>query len=150
MLKYFNAIKKVLNESTIFTENHKSPCRPSQCGPYSDCTVSANGAAACSCKAGHIGSPPSCRPECLVSSECKLQMACVDRRCRDPCEGACGRGARCQVIAHSPICTCNDGLTGDPFTYCYPTPGKDNNKTLQKIVITIFYSYNMHIIYKLF
>lgn len=65
-------------------------------------------------------------------------MACVDRRCRDPCEGACGRGARCQVIAHSPICTCNDGLTGDPFTYCYPTPGKDNNKTLQKIVITIF------------
>lgn len=77
-------------------------------------------------------------------------MACVDRRCRDPCEGACGRGARCQVIAHSPICTCNDGLTGDPFTYCYPTPGKDNNKTLQKIVITIFlqlfYAYNIQYI----
>ncbi|XP_037295454.1 uncharacterized protein LOC119189544 isoform X2 [Manduca sexta] len=97
-------------------------CSPSPCGPYSECTVTANGAAACSCKAGHIGLPPSCRPECLVSAECKLQLACIDRRCRNPCEGACGRGARCQVIAHSPICTCNDGFTGDPFTYCYPAP----------------------------
>lgn len=102
----------------------RSACSPSPCGPYSECTVNANGAAACSCRAGHIGSPPSCRPECLVSSECKLQQACIDRKCRDPCEGACGRGAQCQVIAHSPICTCNDGYTGDPFTYCYPTPGK--------------------------
>lgn len=102
----------------------RSACSPSPCGPYSECTVNANGAAACSCRAGHIGSPPSCRPECLVSSECKLQLACIDRRCRDPCEGACGRGAKCQVIAHSPICTCNDGYTGDPFTYCYPAPGK--------------------------
>ncbi|XP_028157244.1 uncharacterized protein LOC114350564 isoform X7 [Ostrinia furnacalis] len=100
----------------------RSACSPSPCGPYSECTVSANGAAACSCRAGHIGSPPSCRPECLVSSECKLQQACIDRRCRDPCEGACGRGAQCNVIAHSPICTCNDGYTGDPFTYCYPAP----------------------------
>lgn len=101
-----------------------TPCSPSPCGPYSECTVSANGVAACSCRTGHVGSPPSCRPECLVSSDCKLQLACIDRRCRDPCEGACGRGARCQVIAHSPICTCNDEYTGDPFTYCYPAPCK--------------------------
>lgn len=108
----------------IFSETSTSACSPSPCGPYSECTVSANGAAACSCKAGHIGSPPTCRPECLVSADCKLQLACVNRKCRDPCEGACGRGASCQVIAHSPICTCNDGYTGDPFTYCYLTPGR--------------------------
>lgn len=112
--------------SSFATDIPKMICSPSPCGPYSECSVSANGAAACSCRPGHIGSPPSCRPECLVSSECKLQLACIDRRCRDPCEGACGRDARCQVIAHSPICTCNDGYTGDPFTYCYPKPGRQH------------------------
>lgn len=123
-----------------------SACSPSPCGPYSECSVSGNGAAACSCRAGHIGSPPNCRPECLVSAECKLQHACIERRCRDPCEGACGRGARCHVIAHSPICTCNDGYTGDPFTYCYPAPGMSFYIQLMDLGLVIQYGFFMYFI----
>lgn len=136
-------IQLILNLNVFLSERPTSPCTPSPCGPYSECSVSSNGAAACSCKPGHIGSPPSCRPECLVSSECKLQKACVDRRCRDPCEGACGRGASCQVIAHSPICTCNDGFTGDPFTYCYPRPGKGKHKCIKYILSSPIFKIQM-------
>lgn len=94
------------------------PCSPSPCGPNSQCQV-ANGHAICSCLIGFQGSPPSCRPECVVSSECSQTTACVNQKCIDPCVGACGHMARCEVINHSPICSCKPGQTGDPFKGCY-------------------------------
>lgn len=36
----------------------------------------------------------------------------------DPCPGTCGFNARCQVINHNPICSCNPGYNGDPFVRC--------------------------------
>jgi len=97
----------------------KQPCSPSPCGPNSQCRV-INEQAVCSCVPGFIGSPPSCRPECVVSSDCGLNEACSNQKCRDPCPGTCGVGARCQVISHNPICSCPSGLMGDPFTRCQP------------------------------
>lgn len=49
-------------------------------------------------------------------------MACIREKCRDPCPGSCGIEARCNVINHTPICTCPEGYTGDPFTNCFPKP----------------------------
>uniref|UniRef100_A0A182VD83 EGF-like domain-containing protein n=1 Tax=Anopheles merus TaxID=30066 RepID=A0A182VD83_ANOME len=60
------------------------PCRPSPCGPYSQCR-NVNEHAVCSCQANYIGSPPACRPECTVSSECALDKACIKQSCLDPC-----------------------------------------------------------------
>lgn len=71
-----------------------------------------------------IGSPPNCRPECVVSSECPANLACVEKKCSNPCLTACGVNANCNVINHSPICVCKQGLTGNPFTTCYPQIGK--------------------------
>jgi hypothetical protein len=62
--------------------------------------------------------PPNCRPECSVSSECSQDKACVNQKCIDPCPGTCGSGARCNVLNHSPICSCPSGYTGDPFVQC--------------------------------
>jgi hypothetical protein len=98
-----------------------NPCSPSPCGPNSQCrTVQDN--AVCSCLQGYIGSPPQCRPECVVSSECSPVQACVNQKCVDPCRGACGHSARCEVRNHSPICSCKEGQTGDPFQGCYDLP----------------------------
>ncbi|KAG8232833.1 hypothetical protein J437_LFUL013159, partial [Ladona fulva] len=97
------------------------PCRPSPCGPNSQCRVT-DAHAVCSCVTGYIGTPPSCRPECIVSSECPISKACVNQKCTDPCIGSCGVGARCEVINHSPICSCRQGQTGDPFKSCYDIP----------------------------
>lgn len=95
----------------------QEPCNPSPCGPNSQCRQ-INGQAVCSCVPGFIGSPPTCRPECVISSECSLTRACVNQKCIDPCPGSCGLNAKCQVINHNPICTCLEGFTGDPFIRC--------------------------------
>jgi len=78
----------------------------------------------------YIGAPPSCRPECVVSSECNADKACVNTKCINPCIGACGSGARCEVINHSPICSCREGQTGDPFRSCYTIPSKYFKETI--------------------
>lgn len=96
-----------------------NPCNPTPCGPNSHCR-SINEQAVCSCVAGYIGSPPTCRPECISSSECSLVKACINQKCLDPCIGTCGIRARCEVINHNPICSCPEQLTGDPFTRCIP------------------------------
>lgn len=115
-----------------FTHNSKfkllvaepiNPCRPSPCGPYSECRV-VNQHAVCSCQKNYIGTPPACRPECTVSSECPQDKACMNQRCIDPCPGTCGLNARCNVINHNPICSCSPGFTGDPFIRCLPEESK--------------------------
>lgn len=99
-----------------------NPCNPSPCGANSQCKEIKE-QAVCSCLPTFIGSPPNCRPECMVSSECRLHLACLNQKCTDPCTGSCGENAICNVINHSPICICKNGLTGNPFTRCYPIKG---------------------------
>lgn len=71
---------------------------------------------------GYIGSPPNCRPECVINPECTSNLACIREKCTDPCPGSCGFAAKCSVINHTPICVCPEGYTGDPFTSCTPKP----------------------------
>lgn len=101
----------------------RNPCLPSPCGPNSVCKES-NGQAVCTCLPDFIGTPPSCRPECIISSECSQQQACIRKKCKNPCEGVCGLNTDCKVINHSPICSCRPQYTGDPFSNCYLVPGK--------------------------
>lgn len=93
------------------------PCAPSPCGPNSQCR-DIGGFPSCSCLVSYIGSPPNCRPECSINSECPTNQACIQQKCRDPCPGLCGSGAQCSVFNHIPVCACLDGYTGDPFSFC--------------------------------
>lgn len=95
-----------------------NPCNPSPCGPNSKCRE-INGQSVCSCIEGYLGIPPTCRPECITSSECLLSQACVNQKCINPCPGTCGIKAHCQVVNHNPICSCPSGYIGDPFTKCF-------------------------------
>lgn len=94
-----------------------NPCEPSPCGANSVCRI-AGEHPTCSCLPGYSGAPPSCRPECVVSSECQHNLACINQKCHDPCPGTCGYNAECTVIKHNPICSCRDGYVGDPFERC--------------------------------
>lgn len=76
--------------------------------------------AVCSCISGFVGAPPTCRPECVISSDCPKNEACTNQKCRDPCPGSCGRNTICNVINHNPVCVCRPGMTGDPFINCFP------------------------------
>lgn len=104
-------------------ESLKNPCFPSPCGLYSVCHVVSDHPV-CSCQAGHVGSPPACRPECIVSTECPQEKACINQKCLDPCPATCGLNASCQVVNHSPIRTCSVGFIGDPFVRCIKEESK--------------------------
>lgn len=98
-----------------------NPCVPSPCGANSECRAVGN-VPSCSCTVGYTGSPPNCRPECVINPECPSNLACIREKCTDPCPGSCGFAAQCSVVNHTPMCICPEGYTGDPFTSCTPKP----------------------------
>lgn len=107
-------------------QEYLNPCNPSPCGINAICKEQ-NGAGSCSCLPEYFGNPyENCRPECAVNAECQSNKACMNNKCKDPCPGTCGQNAECQVISHSPTCTCYNGYTGDPFRYCHIIPPQRN------------------------
>ena len=110
-----NSLFSVTERQT--TPRPVDPCNPDPCGPYSQCRRQDN-IAACSCLPGYVGTPPNCRPECRIHSECASNLACINEKCRDPCPGACGAYAECEVINHNAVCRCQQGYEGDPFSGC--------------------------------
>lgn len=121
-----------------------NPCIPSPCGPYSICREIGY-TPACSCLPNYVGRAPNCRPECTISSECPAKFACINERCIDPCPGSCGFSAICNVVNHSPVCSCLSGYTGDPFSGCHPVPSKKRSSLVflsmsNSMCVCIFYS----------
>ena len=109
-----------LNHLAIGIENKEEdqdPCANNFCGPFSN-QRNIGSQCQCSCLPGYIGSPPGCRPECIVSSDCPQNKACLNQKCTDPCDGRCGLSSRCTVISHHPICSCPPNFEGDPFVSC--------------------------------
>lgn len=76
----------------------------------------------------------------MVSSECPPTRACVNNKCTDPCLGSCGLNARCEVINHSPICSCLPGQTGDPFKSCYDIPREKFLMIWLNILLILFFN----------
>jgi hypothetical protein len=64
------------------------------------------------------GSPPNCRPECVLNDDCPQNLACQRMKCMNPCNNICGLNAECKVVNHSPICSCPLNYVGDPFIQC--------------------------------
>lgn len=118
-----NILNTCLFVYSVPPEPVKNPCIPSPCGPNSQCQVNGN-SPSCSCLLNYIGSPPNCRPECASNSECAYHLACINMKCKDPCPGSCATNALCQVISHTPRCSCPPGYYGDPFTQCIIQQGK--------------------------
>lgn len=107
---------------TTFIEDEPpaDPCNPSPCGSNAVCKDGI-----CSCSPNYHGDPyTGCRPECVLSNDCPRDKACIRNKCVDPCPGTCGHNAVCTVLNHIPICSCNQGSTGNAFVLCSPIPGK--------------------------
>lgn len=118
-LTFFHIFAAVIIEPT--TTERPPSCYPSPCGPNSQCQLKGN-MPSCSCLPNYIGVPPNCRPECVINTECSSELACINQKCRDPCPGSCGYNSNCKVLNHVPICSCQEGYTGDPFVQCNLKP----------------------------
>ncbi len=98
------------------------PCESIPCGNNAQCQVHPlTGSPSCICPPDYRGDPyVSCRPECVINSDCPRNRGCLVNRCIDPCPGVCGPNAICHVANHQPICGCPDGYRGDPYRSCQP------------------------------
>lgn len=95
------------------------PCNPSPCGPNAICKDGI-----CSCIPEYRGDPfIGCRPECVLSSDCPKDKACIRNKCVDPCPETCGQNTQCLVVNHIPMCSCITGYTGNAFVLCSPIIG---------------------------
>lgn len=103
-----------------------NPCVPTPCGPNSQCRTHQR-LPVCSCLPSYVGRAPNCRPECTVNSDCPSRLACINEKCKDPCAGSCGYNTDCNVVSHSPMCTCKIGFIGNPFSECHEKPQCKNS-----------------------
>lgn len=123
--------------SIVQQEEIRDPCNPTPCGPFSDCR-NFNNMPSCTCLPNYLGTPPNCRPECTINSDCPSDKACIRTKCVDPCQGACGISAMCTVFNHRPNCLCIDGYIGDPFSSCNPSPPPCNAMVFIYRLISLF------------
>jgi hypothetical protein len=97
----------------------ESPCQSKPCGSNAICKER-NGAGSCTCLPNFYGDPYiGCRPECTMNNDCPREKACMNTKCINPCVGTCGINAECNVVNHSPVCTCLNGYEGNPFEMCH-------------------------------
>lgn len=119
------------------TEPKKASDCP-DCGSNAECI-----SGQCRCKSNYFGSPPFCKPECTSSGECPWHLTCLNRRCVDPCPGACGGNARCTPSAHEPRCDCPPSMTGNPLILCSPIERirKINSTQKTPLILLCFFNY---------
>lgn len=111
-----------LEEPTKNISETRTPCEPNPCGSNAICRE-LNGIGSCQCQPEFFGDPyESCRPECLLNSECDANKVCIQNKCINPCPGTCSANAVCQVTNHIPSCTCLPGFRGDPYRLCQKEP----------------------------
>ena len=111
-----NIPPKVPEDQTYQNDTISCP----KCGFNAQCEIREEGSSvSCKCMNGYLGDPQTgCRPECILSSECEGNEACLDKRCQDPCASTCGVNAKCSVVNHFAVCTCQESYSGNPFKIC--------------------------------
>lgn len=109
-----------------------NPCMyDNPCSVHAECRPQ-NHIAVCKCPVGFYGNPyVDCRleerPECVYDTDCPSKLACLDKKCQDPCLilEPCSRPARCEVQPSIPlrtmICICPEGYISSGSGTCKPT-----------------------------
>ena len=65
----------------------------------------------------------TCTKGCRVNNECPSSSACINNLCQNPCiNNRCGVNAKCTPSNHEALCSCENGLTGDPLKICENPP----------------------------
>lgn len=119
MLKIKRAISFILATPAPSVSNIENPCSYNHCGANSLCRNEGD-IAVCSCLPKFHGVPPNCHKGCNWKYDCPSNQICVSQYCTDPCPGACGAQAICEVIDHIPTCVCPKGYIGDAGKLCTP------------------------------
>ena len=100
----------------------KSCTSTPQCSCGEQCVAGAcrlQCASTVACPQGHVCRFGACTPGCAADTDCAHTQSCVAGKCADPCEQAdCAPTAECRVSNHNHLCTCPQGLQGNPKVEC--------------------------------
>lgn len=141
---YIKLIKILVVQAVEVPSN---PCNPSPCGSNAICKEY-NKAGSCTCLPEYFGDPyVSCRPECVTNSDCNREKTCINNKCKNPCIGACGINAECQVINHSPNCICLPGYEGNPTISCHVTVISKLTSIFQHLSVLLYLIYLLKTFY---
>lgn len=125
---FYFVIALWVNSYIVVSYTPPDVCSATPCGTNAICKEH-NGVGSCTCMKDYYGDPYfGCKPECLQSFDCPCNFACINTKCVNPCENACGMNAECSVVNHAPMCYCVPGYTGNALYGCHPIP--DNSKCL--------------------
>ena len=115
--------------SSQYCKNFKCYSACEQCGKGALCNGVINHRPQCECPKTYIGSPfTECRPECYGDVDCpSSKPACIYGICKNPCDGACGINANCNLRGLTPICSCPRDQTGKLFDLKFIYIHKYNN-----------------------
>lgn len=77
------------------------------------------------CRPGYICQGQICLQGCRSDNQCPTDKACINRQCRDACKNiVCGTCSSCQVVNHSPQCSCPSGTIGNALESCITPPAR--------------------------
>jgi hypothetical protein len=137
---FITIVRKLIEVFVLVEPNivqPQRPCDPNPCGTNAQCK-SQNGAINCVCPDNYFGDPySSCRPECVLNTDCPRDKSCSRNRCIDPCPGTCGLNADCSISNHIPVCSCKESHTGDPYGSCRPIPVISKTLKIRKFYAVI-------------
>lgn len=116
-------IECILNGMDANQTNDFMPCDPNPCaGIENTMCIEQNGMGTCVCLPNYYGDPEKesgCMPKCTEHMDCPANRACIQRKCRDPCENVCPENADCHITANRmAMCACKSGYTGDAYRNC--------------------------------
>lgn len=89
-------------------------CNPNPCHPTAICEPGLS-SYTCKCPVGYVGDPKKtgCKKQNQCTNgyqDCPPEATCVNNRCVNLCDGACGTNSICKIVNRKPICTCADGF----------------------------------------
>lgn len=74
-----------------------------------------------------------------MNQECPHNKACIQEKCQNPCTKSCGLNAKCDVVNHTPFCTCEQGYEGDAFISCTKIPPSKCKMSTQTFKFVLIY-----------
>lgn len=125
--------------------SYVEPCENIHCGVNANC-ISDRNRATCRCQENYVGDPyVRCSPECILNSDCPYNEACIQSKCRNPCDNQCGFNAECYVRDHIPRCMCISHHEGNPYVSCTRIrPSKMN------MIYSLFFIYSFFDIFMIY
>ena len=119
--KFSNCTSNSDCDSKEFCSSAEGVDACTQCSVIAICFYVDHHAITCTCPDGYFASGANCeKRECNGPQDCPAYKSkcTLDGICVNPCDGVCSKDLICNLNQWVPVCTCPDGMRGNPYINC--------------------------------